>query len=1180
MKILKSAWIWMLLLAVLLFAVGGMVYTAGLTAYAAEQSSDEYATVYGDATKLTGLKAEYTVGEPIMVSAVGSGNAYVAIYKPFDSGSTYWHYIDTAKGGVGSGVEADLLQGNTLYPGTYVVRLKPEDGSHTNSIAWAVIQILPEEGSDYDVDALVQGDTSALSVSKSVYEVGEAIPVSAVGSGKDWVGIAKVGVQGSTKWHYIDTAQGGPGSGVEKDITQGASLDPGQYVIRVMPNNTSAQGKATAWAVITVGLDSEAATVYGAPTWLTGLKAEYTVGEPITVAAEGTGDAFVAIYRPFDWFSIYWHYVDAENGGVGAGVSTDLLKGNELYPGTYIVCLKPKDTGSGEYFYSNVYAWAQITVNPEEGSDYDVNALVQGDPTKLTVSESLAGTAVYQSGEPITVSAVGSGTDWVGIFKVGAKGSTKWHYIDTAQDGPGSGVATDITQYTALDPGEYVIRLMPDGTSNHGKALAWALVTVVEPDPVVPDAPVSATYQLDNDTDGYAAGTVTVTMPEYDAADRRDIVMYWADDNGKLEGYTALAKFKVTGITTTHQLASGMLIPAGATKLLVYSKHTVSGLLSETCITVELPDGAASQALGTPVMEFQVVSDIHVEDSETSYRTVNFKNMLEDVAANSPNSQGIMVVGDLANNGYQSEYERMMAVYNSVSGLPNMYIGIGNHDLWNHNSDIVEATELFCQYAKLPDGTNATDSSYDFWINGYHFVFLGTDVYDGLTASFEDATMEWLDATLAEDRSADRPTFVFLHQSMYDTIAGSLPGQGWDGVEEPSLTTLRGILSKYPEVLLFNGHSHWELDSVSCMYSATEELPINIFNTAAVAYLWTSYDLVEGVSTPGSQGYYLRVYEDKVLVLGKDFTTGEWVSSAQFCVELSSASEPLAFSGASVVLQDDLAVNFKVSASLIADNGYTDPYVVFSFNGAESTVTNYTVSGDKYVFSFRDIAPDKLGDTITATLYATLDGEIVASAARAYSVKMYCDNMMAKYSENEALCTLLADILHYGAAAQTYVGYQTDALVNSGVTGGTTATPALTDHRSESTDLAQPEVEWAGGGLLLEESIAVRLKFKAEDTEGLTARLVVDGQELSASSTFVAAGTDGQYYVYFKCFTAAQMRQQFQVTFYRDGVQVSNTLTYSMESYIHSKQSDANDALAALVIAAMKYGDSVSAYIG
>ena len=289
--------------------------------------------------------------------------------------------------------------------------------------------------------------------------------------------------------------------------------------------------------------------------------------------------------------------------------------------------------------------------------------------------------------------------------------------------------------------------------------------------------------------------------------------------------------------------------------------------------------------------------------------------------------------------------------------------------------------------------------------------------------------------------------------------------------------------------------------------------------------------------------------------------------------------ESLKFSGASVVLQDDLALNFKANESILA--GYSDPYVVFSADGRETKVEGVLKDGT-YVFSFRDIAPDRLGDTVTAILYATKDGQVAASAPRSYSVQEYCLTMMEKNPDDTELCNLLADILHYGAAAQAYTGYNTGSLVNSGVTGGTEGTPELADHRSIGTELENPEVTWNGGGLRLEESIAVRLKFTAADTAGLEAKLFVDGEEVASSVSFLPTGDkEDQHYVYFRCFTADRMRQQFQVVFYRGDAPVSNTLNYSMESYICSMANgtETSQALKDLVIAAIRYGDSVSAYV-
>ena len=57
-----------------------------------------------------------------------------------------------------------------------------------------------------------------------------------------------------------------------------------------------------------------------------------------------------------------------------------------------------------------------------------------------------------------------------------------------------------------------------------------------------------------------------------------------------------------------------------------------------------------------------------------------------------------------------------------------------------------------------------------------------------------------------------------------------------------------------------------------------------IFNTASTAYLWTSYNIVTGENLDGSQGYYIYLYEDMVVVRGRDFASGKWIPAAQYCL--------------------------------------------------------------------------------------------------------------------------------------------------------------------------------------------------------------------------------------------------------------------------------------------------------
>ena len=89
---------------------------------------------------------------------------------------------------------------------------------------------------------------------------------------------------------------------------------------------------------------------------------------------------------------------------------------------------------------------------------------------------------------------------------------------------------------------------------------------------------------------------------------------------------------------------------------------------------------------------------------------------------------------------------------------------------------------------------------------------------------------------------------------------------------------------------------------------------------------------------------------------------------------------------------------------------------------------------NQYAYSFRGVSPQCMGDTITATL--VLNGETLAT--KSTSVLEYCQRLLsysaaqlglteAKYA---AMKTAIADLLEYGAAAQTYMNYRTDALVN------------------------------------------------------------------------------------------------------------------------------------------------------
>jgi hypothetical protein len=620
-------------------------------------------------------------------------------------------------------------------------------------------------------------------------------------------------------------------------------------------------------------------------------KAIYAPGEPIMVSAVGSGTDWVGIYRLDGNISIRWFYVDSAKGGPGSGVARNIretpnvneIEPTDLPPDTYIIRLMAKDSSN----FNDCIAWTTITIKDDSQGDVPE---ISGDASRLTVNKTQ-----FEFGEPIMVSGVGSGTDWLGIYRVGAAHSIRWTYVDTARGGPGSGVEVNMRTLSDVNSGEpinipvgtYIIRLMANDSSNFADCIAWTTITVVGGETVPVVAPVSANYVLNNDTDGYAAGRVTIKMPADDITSRC-IVMYWGDDNGKLEGYTALGRIKVTGETTAFTFGESVIIPKGATRLLVYAMNDVTETLSETYVTVELPQGAAHSGFEDPMSELFVMSDIHITLSKTHTHNQNFANMLKDVQSLNKDALGIFVVGDTADTGNEQEYKNMVELHQNAGDVPPVFLAIGNHDLSSLPFD--QANANFLKYATLPDGTHPTDTSYDFWLGGYHFIFLGTDHAAGLHSSFDRSTMTWLEEKINENRDPSRPVFLFLHQSLSNTVSGSLPGEGWNGVNTESM--LRNTLKDYPEVMFFNGHSHWTMDSTGNMFEGNDKLPCRIFNCASVAYLWSGYNTVTGEHLDGSQGYMVKLCDGKLYVLGRDFARGEWIPSAQYCIQLREPTEP------------------------------------------------------------------------------------------------------------------------------------------------------------------------------------------------------------------------------------------------------------------------------------------------
>lgn len=284
-----------------------------------------------------------------------------------------------------------------------------------------------------------------------------------------------------------------------------------------------------------------------------------------------------------------------------------------------------------------------------------------------------------------------------------------------------------------------------------------------------------------------------------------------------------------------------------------------------------------SQTTEKPIATFQIITDTHVTANPNHEYNRNLELALQDIAARCEGSSGIMHIGDVTDHGFPEEYEEMLHILNTYKEtLPAITFTLGNHDVglghWESRLALYESQ------------TGMNGPYHDHWIDGYHYIFLGTEKGLPTFCDLSDEQLQWLEHKLGEQSSPDQPIFLFLHQPLKNTVAGSLESQAWYGVTQDE--ELKDILSRYPQTLLFTGHTHWELEVANTMFPGHGKMA-TMFNCASVAYLWTNED----EHKLGSQGFYVEVYKDKVIVRGRDFKTGTWISTAQYEVLLSPPRE-------------------------------------------------------------------------------------------------------------------------------------------------------------------------------------------------------------------------------------------------------------------------------------------------
>ena len=272
-------------------------------------------------------------------------------------------------------------------------------------------------------------------------------------------------------------------------------------------------------------------------------------------------------------------------------------------------------------------------------------------------------------------------------------------------------------------------------------------------------------------------------------------------------------------------------------------------------------------------------------------------------------------------------------------------------------------------------------------------------------------------------------------------------------------------------------------------------------------------------------------------------------------------------------------------------DNYTDVKVKVIFNGEEYLYEAPTTQGDTtFQYSFTNVGPQMMGDVAYFMIYAkNANGDEVTSGILNSSVRKYALQQMGSAGSAAEFKTVCMDILNYGAEAQVYADYKTDALVNTGSDIEAYKQYASAEEAEPATvkkidRIDAPTVSVKGPSLYLGNNVELRYAYQtAENIEELSAVVVIGGEttiNVPYTDFTVTNAETGAFYVTVNQLNPAMMRDTVKVTIMKGDVAISHSVTYSIASYVYDQvAAGTTGALMDTIKAMLTYGDAVAAWV-
>ena len=350
---------------------------------------------------------------------------------------------------------------------------------------------------------------------------------------------------------------------------------------------------------------------------------------------------------------------------------------------------------------------------------------------------------------------------------------------------------------------------------------------------------------------------------------------YYANDNGIIGSYDKIVSFNLTAnITSSYTyLNSFNIAPYEATKIAVCKSGTTKILSSSSLPSQFLFD---SSNYGNKLYSFGALSDVHIDGDGTDEASSS-SDFVRALTFFNSNASLVCISGDLScENGY-NELSLFENLVDANTNIP-VYASRGNHD---------------CRYT-ISDFETYTGGSLYFerTYNNDKFLFLGMNAENYGDTCFTTEELNWLETKLESYKN--QRVFLFFHVFMPNTCGNINNLYPWSGLNTSSSIVSRFVtmMTKYKNVIYFSGHSHLEF---ACQRFGENA---NIFSDGSICHRVHIPSCAKprtndnGTSSSdtydyndGSEGYLVDVYENCIVLRGRDFEKGKYLPIANYCLD-------------------------------------------------------------------------------------------------------------------------------------------------------------------------------------------------------------------------------------------------------------------------------------------------------